>query len=65
MKHDELAWIPMRTDAVTGQSYFWIQGARGLRRDAVEHFVNHCCVEWKELRKEGWRIVRVRIEHHS
>src|SRR4051812_6415120 len=58
-QHDEIAWIPMRTE--DGRSWFWHPGIADLQRDARKNFVKHCCVEWSELRKEGWSIVRVRL----
>ena len=59
MKHEELAWIPMCT--TENGSWFWEAGISDLKRDARDNFVAHCCVDWKELRKEGWKIVRVRL----
>lgn len=59
MKHEEIAWIPMMIQE--GGNYFWPQGLRDLQRDARANFEKHCCVDWKELRKEGWRIVRVKL----
>lgn len=63
MKHEELGWIPMRTEK--GRSWFFQAGIRDLRRAAKEDFVKYCCVEWKVLHKEGWRIVRVRLSYHQ
>jgi len=64
MKHEELAWIPMCVP-LKGTPWFYHAGVRDLRRDARDDFAKHCCMEWKALHKEGWRIVRVRLSHHS
>jgi hypothetical protein len=62
-QHEELAWIPLRTEH--GNSWFWHPGIRDLKRDARDDFAKHCCVDWKVLRKEGWRIVRVRLSAYQ
>lgn len=59
MKHEEVAWVPMRTEK--GKSYFWLSGIRDLQRDVRTNFAQYCCVDWEVLRKEGWRIVRVKL----
>lgn len=65
MKHDELAWVPMCRPDTGGGCWFFQAGIRDRMRDARNDFAEHCGMEWKMLRKEGWRIVRVRISHHS
>lgn len=64
MKHEELAFIPMCIPE-KGAPWFFAAGVRYMQRDARKDFEKHCCVEWKVLRKEGWRIVRVRLEAHQ
>lgn len=58
-KHEEMAWVPMCT--TENGSWFWTQGMRDLQREARNNFAKHCCMEWEALRKEGWRIVRVKL----
>lgn len=58
-KHEEIAWIPMCT--TENGSWFWEQGIRDLQREARNNFAKHCAMEWEALRKEGWRIVRVKL----
>jgi hypothetical protein len=58
-KHEELAWVPMCT--TENGSWYWTTGLRDLQREARNCFVEHAGMEWEELRKEGWRIVRVRL----
>lgn len=57
---EEVAWIPMCVPK-NGRPFFFDRCIRDLRRDALADFAKYCCVEWQELRKEGWRIVRVRL----
>lgn len=59
-EHEELAWIPMCT-TVQGGTWFWSTGIGDRQRDVRDNFAKHCCMEWQALRKEGWRIVRVRL----
>jgi hypothetical protein len=42
-------------------SWFWTAGVRDLQREARRNFAEHCSMEWEALRKEGWRIVQVRM----
>jgi len=44
-----------------GAPFFFHGSIKDRRRDSMEHFVAHCRIDWNELRKEGWRIVRVRL----
>jgi hypothetical protein len=60
MKNEEIAWIPMCAPE-KGRPWFFQAGIRDLRRDARDDFAKHCCMEWKVLQKEGWRIVRVKL----
>jgi hypothetical protein len=60
MKHQEVAWVPMCTPE-KGEPWFWVAGIRDLQRDARSNFVEHCRADWKALRKEGWRIVLVKL----
>jgi len=30
-------------------------------KDSREAFVKACCQDWESLKKEGWRIVRVKV----
>ena len=64
MKHEELAWVPMCIPP-KGKPWFFTSIVRDRRREAVADFEKHCCMEWKALRIEGWRIVRVRLEAHQ
>ena len=59
-RHDEIAWIPMCTPE-KGKPWFWPLGIADTQRDARVGFANHCGQDWSELRKEGWRIVRIRL----
>ena len=63
MKHEELAWIPMCT--TENGSWFWERGIHDRQKDARSYFAEHCNMEWSALRKEGWRIVRVRLSYHG
>jgi hypothetical protein len=60
VKHDETWWIPMCTPE-KGKPWFWPQGVGDTKKGVRANFIKHCCVEWSQLRKEGWRIVRVRL----
>jgi hypothetical protein len=59
-KHEEAAWIPICVP-LKGRPWFFWRGVRDLRRDARDAFAEHCNMDWKELHKEGWRIIRVKI----
>lgn len=59
-RHDEMMWVPMCIPE-KGGPWFWPRGVADRQKDARENFVKHCCQEWSDLRKEGWRIVRVRL----
>ena len=59
VKHEEIAWMPMCTEK--GGSWFWPQGVGNTQRDARVRFANGYGQDWSKLRKEGWRIVRVRL----
>lgn len=64
MKYDELAWVPMLIPD-KGSPFFFQAGVRNMKRDARNDFAKHCGMEWNELLKEGWRIVRVRLSYHQ
>lgn len=64
MKHEQLAWVPMCIPD-KGSPFFFDLGVRGRQREARDAFIKYCGMPWAELRKEGWRIVRVRLSHHS
>jgi hypothetical protein len=59
-KHEETAWIPLCVPE-HGSPFFFDRSIRDRKRDARDHFVRHCNVEWADLRKEGWQIVRVKL----
>ena len=61
MRHQETAWIPMCIPD-KGKPWFFSAGIRDRRMDAIRDFEKHCCMEWKALRIEGWRVVRVRLD---
>jgi len=58
-KHEAIAWVPMCT--TDKGSWFWTEGISDLQREARNNFVEHARMEWETLRKEGWRIVRVKL----
>lgn len=60
MKYEEIAWVPMCVPA-KGEPWFWPRGIRETQKEARANFVEHCSMEWKALRIEGWRIVRVKL----
>lgn len=60
MSYAEVAWIPMCIPK-KGEPWFWPQGIRDTQKETRSNFVKHCHEEWPALRKDGWRIVRVKL----
>lgn len=44
-----------------GEPWLFVSGCRWQRRDAVADFEKYCGQDWKTLKREGWRIVRVEV----
>jgi hypothetical protein len=63
MKHVEAAFIPMKTPK-KGKPYFAVRCLDWSANGAREQFCGGAIDpphHWKESKKDGWRIVKVRV----
>ena len=65
MKHTEKAFIPMNIGKRHGKPWFAVAElnwtASGARKGMTKHDPRGHHEAWRLLRKDGWRIVRVKV----
>jgi hypothetical protein len=59
IRHREIAFVPI---FVGPRPYFALQFMSHSQRTARDDFVKEVRQNWDELKKEGWRIVRVEVQ---
>lgn len=59
-RHSELGFAPMCAPEKNG-AWFAISFIRHTQREARDAFLEATAQTWRLLKKEGWRIVRVKV----